>query len=185
MIHVSRSRRAEIVVFGQQMHLRPPAFLYAGKQIMLKGDGPDRIRVMRFAVREEKREATCSTQLEDVIQRIVEMGGTYADVVQFLQEARTKEYIDARVAVDALPFWGRQYRRDASEDVDEDATEETSGVVDRRVASPLPGLFEGSPSASDGEQESDEELPFDVSPSDDDDADPSWWGRMGSWFTGG
>jgi len=181
MIHLSRSRRAEVVIFGQQMQLRPPAFLYAGQQIMLKGDGPNRIRVMRFAAREEDRELTCSPQLEDVIQRIVELGGTYADVVQFLQEAKAKDYVDARVVVDALPAWGREYRRDASED----ATEEASDAADRRVASPLPGLFEGSPSASDREQDADDELPFDVAPSDEEESDAGWWDRLGSWFHGG
>jgi hypothetical protein len=180
MIHLSRSRRPEVVIFGQQLQLRPPAFLYAGPQIMLKGDGQNRIRVMRFAAREENREVTCSPHLKEIIRKIVELGGSYADVTNFLQEAKEKDYLDARVVVDALPARGREYRRDAGEE----AAEEPSGETDRRVSSPLPGLFQSSPSASYREQDSEEELPFDVTPSDEEDANSAWWDQLGGWFAG-
>jgi hypothetical protein len=135
MIHLSRSRRAEIVLFGQPMELDSPAFLYAGKQIMLKADGPERIRVMRFAAREEDREVSCGPSVDEVIHKIVEVGGTYSDVVQFLQEAKSKDYVDARLVVDALPSWGREYRRSSREDGGLDDQPERSVATPCRTCS--------------------------------------------------
>ena len=37
MIHISKALRPEIVVFGQDQRMVPPAFLFAGKEIMIKG----------------------------------------------------------------------------------------------------------------------------------------------------
>lgn len=179
MIHLSKSRRAEIVLFGRPLELDSPAFLYAGKQIMLKADGPERIRVMRFAAREEDREVSCRPLVDEAIRKIVEIGGNYADVVQFLQEAQQKNYVDARLVVDALPAWGREYRRSASEEVPLDAE------LDRPVANPLPDLFEDSPSASRRTQDSEDEVPFDIEPSAEADSEERWWSRWGNWFTGG
>jgi flagellar basal body P-ring protein FlgI len=180
MIHLSRSRRSEIVLFGQQQPLDSPAFLYAGKQIMLKADGPERIRVIRFAAQEENREVSCPPLVHEAIRKIVELGGSYADVVQFLQEARAKNYVDARLVVDALPVWGREFRRSADAEVD---TKE-GGESERQVANPLPDLFEYDPSASKRTQDSEDELPFDIKPSEGDGSETRWWGRMGTWFTG-
>jgi flagellar basal body P-ring protein FlgI len=179
MIHLSRSRRAEIVLFGQPMELDSPAFLYAGKQIMLKADGPERIRVMRFAAREEDREVSCGPSVDEVIHKIVEVGGTYSDVVQFLQEAKSKDYVDARLVVDALPSWGREYRRSSRED---------GGLDDqpqRSVAHPMPDLFDYNPSESPRSRGSEDEVLFDIEPSNTGDSERRWWNRMGDWFTGG
>jgi flagellar basal body P-ring protein FlgI len=178
MIHLSRSRHAEIVLFGPPLELDSPDFIYAGKQIMLKADGADRIRVMRFAAREEDREVSCPPLVDEAIRRIVELDGTYSDVAQFLQEARNKNYVDARLVVDALPSWGREFRRSSSKD------EAAQDKPDRPVASPIPGLFEFNPSASKRSLDSEDEPLFDVEPADEE-PDERWWGRLGDWFTGG
>jgi hypothetical protein len=179
MIHLSRLRRAEIVVFGQQVQLRAPAFLYAGEQIMLKGDGSGRIKVMRFAAREEDREIVCSPQLDDVIRAIVELGGGYADVMQFLHEAKNKNDLDARIVVDALPSGGRTFRRGKGEE----ASEQDADTTQPRLASPLPDLFDNSPSASGRGLGAEDELPLDVAAPEE--QSPGWWSRLGSWFAGG
>jgi NADH:ubiquinone oxidoreductase subunit K len=36
MIHCSRARRPEIVVFGHGLQMKPPAFLFAGDEILVK-----------------------------------------------------------------------------------------------------------------------------------------------------
>jgi hypothetical protein len=117
--------------------------------------------------------------VDEAIRKIVEIGGGYADVVQFLQEAQQKNYVDARLVVDALPAWGREYRRSESEEVTLDAE------LDRPVANPLPDLFEDSPSASRRTQDSEDEVPFDIEPSAEADSEERWWSRWGNWFTGG
>lgn len=180
MFHISRSRRPEVVLFGAQHRLDSPAFLYAGKQIMLRADGPDRIRVIRFVAGEENREVTCPPVVDEAIRKIVELGGSYADVVQFLQEAKAKNYINARLVVDALPVWGREHLRSASEETEAKA----SGEPERQVANPLPDLFEFDPAVSKRTQDSEDELPFDIPSSKDDKPQEHWWSRLDSWLKG-
>ncbi len=177
MIHLSRSRRAEIVLFGPPMELDSPDFIYAGKQIMLKADGADRLRVMRFAAREEDREVSCPPLVDEAIRKIVELDGTYSDVAQFLQEARNKNYVDARLVVDALPSWGREFRRPATKDG------QAQDKPERQVSSPIPDLFEFKPFASERSSDADDEPLFDIESSDDD-SDRRWWSRVGDWFSG-
>ena len=141
MIHLSRSRVPEIVVFGQDLELRPPAFLYAGTKIMLKDAGDGRIKVSRFAAGEEDRQQVCSTKLDDVVRTIVEVGGSYDDVAQCLLDAKRKEYLEPRVVVDALPRVNRVHRREDNGETAETAAEEDT----RKVASPMPDLFRDRP----------------------------------------
>lgn len=179
LIHLSRSRRAEIVVFGGTGELQSPSFLYAGKEIMLKSDGPDRIKVLRFVPGQDDRQAVCSLRLPEVIKTVVEMGGGYADVMQLLQEAKDKGCLEHRIVVDALPMGGRIYRRGTGQEAPQDELEAT----DRPVASPLPGLFDNSPATSGREQDAEEKGVFDISPEEE--PSPGWWRRMGGWFAGG
>ena len=51
MIHVTNSRRPEIVLFGQGQELRNPLAVEAGNQIMVTGNsGSDTISVAKFSV---------------------------------------------------------------------------------------------------------------------------------------
>lgn len=159
LIHFSRTRYNEIVLFGDDQRMRPPAGLNAGKSIIVKGEGPDRIRVTRFAPKEEDKRQTCSTKLPDVIRAIAKVGGGYADVLEALQEAKQRQYLDGRVVVDALPRSGRAYRREQGEN--EDSAAEASA---RKVRSPLPELFNYRPAGKGADADSDTRTSDDVEP---------------------
>jgi hypothetical protein len=118
--------------------------------------------------------------VDEAIRKIVELGGSYADVVQFLQEAKAKNYINARLVVDALPVWGREHLRSAGEETEDKA----GGEPERQVANPLPDLFEFDPAASKRTQDSEDELPFDIPASKDDKSEEHWWSRFDSWLKG-
>ena len=49
------------------------------------------------------------SQVEDILHAIVECGGGYPDVIQFLQQATAQRKIESRLAFDAIPteFDGR------------------------------------------------------------------------------
>ena len=49
-------------------------------------------------------------KVDDVIRAIVELGGTYPDVVQALQQAKSSHALASRFEVDALPDGDRAYR---------------------------------------------------------------------------
>ncbi len=111
MIHVTRSFRPEVVVFGRDQQLRTPFTLEAGNQIMVVADSPDHVAVSRFAVGKQDQRRIVSAKVDDIIRAIVELGGTYPDVVQALQDAHAQGALPGRLAVDALPQAGRKYER--------------------------------------------------------------------------
>ncbi len=115
MIHVTRSRRPEIVLFGKDQRLQTPFVVEAGNQIMVVGTKSGEVAVSKFAVGEMYQKHIVSNDVETVIRRIVELGGTYPDVVQALQAAKEKGALASRFEVDALPKAGRSFDRLAEE----------------------------------------------------------------------
>ncbi len=140
MVHVTRSFRAEVVLFGPEQRLQTPLLLDAGKEIQIVSHGGDEITVSRIAVGDEQKR-TVSTKLDDVIRAVVALGGDYPDVVQALQQAKSRHNLESRFEIDALPAGGRSYDRN-DDDEEQDGRQFT-------VANPLPGLF-ARPGKSDG-----------------------------------
>jgi hypothetical protein len=117
MIHVTHSRYPEIVLFGADQRFRPTLAVNAGSQILVTGAGTDQISVSKFAVGEPDQKRIVTTRVDEVIRAIADLGGTYPDVVQALEEAKKADVIDSRFEVDALPEAGRVY-----DPVDHDAS---------------------------------------------------------------
>jgi flagellar basal body P-ring protein FlgI len=141
MIHVTRSYRPEVVLFGRSHPLAAPLVVEAGKQIMVTANGPEHATVSKFAVNQPDQKRVVALQADEVIRAIVELGGTYPDVVQALQQAKAKGALVSRFEVDALPRAGRRYYRDDSgeeQNADPNATEQPSGII---VSNPAPELF--------------------------------------------
>jgi hypothetical protein len=175
MIHFSRSRVPEIVVFGQDVRLERPDFLYAGKSIMLKSAGTDRVEVVCFEAGEDDRREECSNRLDDVVRTIAEMGGGYAEVIQCLREAKRKEYLEPRIVVDALPTAGRIHRRQEDEgDQQEMAAPQTS--------TPMPDIFDNRLSGgSRDESNGDGSELIDIDPQEEGE-DAGFLDKLGDWF---
>jgi flagellar basal body P-ring protein FlgI len=144
MIHVTRSHVPEIVLFGKDQELHLPLVLDAGKRIMVNGLSGGNITVSRFSPGEEPEQRVVSTRVDDVIRAIVELGGTYPDVVQALQQAKIDGALASRFEVDALPQPGRPFDRHADRAA---APASTGSGLDGdqlrplEVATPLPDLF--------------------------------------------
>jgi len=107
MIHVTSSHRPEIVLFGTNHELQLPLVLDAGPKILVNGLSGGQIKVSQFSGTTQQR--TVSTDVESVIRAIVELGGTYPDVVQMLQEAKKSGALKSRFRVNALPEGGREF----------------------------------------------------------------------------
>jgi flagellar basal body P-ring protein FlgI len=136
MIHVTHSRLSELVLFGKDQQFQLPITVNAGNQIIVKSDDNGEITVSRFAVKEADQKRTVSPKIDEVVRAIVELGGTYPDVVQALQEAKATGALVTRFEVDALPQGGRVYERP-----DLPGSDGKSGLA-KKLASPLPWLFE-------------------------------------------
>ncbi len=137
MVHVTRTGRPEIVLFDPDQTLNGPAVMDAGSSIMVKTDGDGSATVSKFAPNQPDQKRTISPKLDEVIRTIVELGGTYPDVVQMLQEAKKSGALASRFEVDALPTRNRPYDRRSDDDSDERSKHQLE------VANPVPGLFGG------------------------------------------
>jgi len=136
MIHVTRSYRPEIVLFSHEQRLETPFVLEAGKSILVKGQSADKVTVSRFVVNQPDQKRTVTNKVDDVIRAIVELGGSYPDVVQALQQAKACHALASRFEVDALPDGERAYRQRDELPIDGEAA-----PPQVEVASPLPDAF--------------------------------------------
>lgn len=139
MIHVTRSFRPEVVLFGYEQVLEAPFVLEAGKSILVKSNEGGKMTVSKFVIGQPDQKRVVTTKVDDLIRAIVELGGTYPDVVQALQQAKTRHALPGRFEVDALPETDRAYRhKDQSLS---EAETEAAGDEHIVVASPMPDLF--------------------------------------------
>lgn len=144
MIHVTQSYRPEIVLFGKNQHFALPMVLDAGKNILVNGQSGDKVIVSRFKAGSEPEQRTVSTSVDEVVRAIVDMGGTYPDVVQALQQAKHDGALASRFLVDALPQTGRRYDREAAQYKSQQQEQESAVEFDESqldVSTPLPDLF--------------------------------------------
>ncbi len=151
LVHVTRSYRPEIVVFGNDQRLTTPFSIEAGKHIIITGKD-DQVTIARFMPNQPDQKRVISTRLDEMVRTLAELEATYPDIVQALQQAKSKGVLPGRFAIDAVPRGGRLYDRgslsthkavsaESAPETDEEPSDQgaDSGVA---VANPLPGLFD-------------------------------------------
>jgi flagellar basal body P-ring protein FlgI len=140
LVHLTRHRVPEIVLFGADHELQTPVALTAGQHIVVSApQGSEVVTVSRFEPNQPDRQKATSRRLSDIIRTIGELGASYPDAAQLVTQAEKQGNITSRVEIDALPQAGRIYYRPA-EDIPEQTTTERTRV---RVGMPslLPNLF--------------------------------------------
>ncbi|HEY3395853.1 MAG TPA: flagellar basal body P-ring protein FlgI [Lacipirellulaceae bacterium] len=142
MVHVTRSHLPEVVLFGKEQQFQLPLVLDAGN-ILVNGMSGERITVSRFIAGSEAEQRVVSTRVDEVIRAIVELGGTYPDVVQALQQAKADGALASRFEVDALPQPGRPYDRDSERSAPQEGEELPADNAEPQleVATPQPDLY--------------------------------------------
>jgi hypothetical protein len=104
MVHISTSRRAEIVLFGQPATLIAPFRIKAGEFTVTAAEGDNRCTVSRFQVDAGRMDQKlCSMRIEDVLRILANLGGQYPDAVEFLRQVERNRCLTCAVQVDALP----------------------------------------------------------------------------------
>jgi hypothetical protein len=103
LVHVSTSRRAEVVLFGTKAFLRPPFWFMAGEFAVTAAAGDARCTISRFPLRGEPARRQCSLDLEEVLREMAGMGSQYPEAVALLQQANKCDCLSCRVRFDALP----------------------------------------------------------------------------------
>ncbi len=175
MIHISKAQRAEIVLFGPDQRIVPPAFLFAGKDIMVKGLADGRLKLTRFDQPDDDSSVRyCESTVSDLIRGAFEMGASYSDVIEMLQEARKGGYLSGRLVVNALARPNREYHGEGG-----DQGVEESGV---RAANPVPELFSDRLEREDPKRRY---LPEEIESEEQEEkeeSEESFMGRMTGWF---
>jgi hypothetical protein len=138
MVHVTHNRLPEIVLFGKDQNFLAPISVNAGNQIMVNSANPKEITVSKFVVKEADQKRIVSTKIDDVIRTVVELGGTYPDVVQMLQEAKASGALPSRFEIDAIPEAGRMYERGLTEGGDAEQSKASAKAIRGNTA---PELF--------------------------------------------
>ena len=134
MVHLSMSRRPEIVVFGGDIRIQPKEFLYASKQIMIRPTADGQLRVSRFQPGKQDLFATCDTRVASLVKTIAAVGGGYGDIVQCMNNAKSAGAINAEVFIGARPrpAWSYDRERTADNSTDEfpNSNPEATGLDD-------------------------------------------------------
>ena len=102
LVHLTRSHRPEIVLFGVEHPLADGLRAEAGSSIVVVVD--DAIATVScFAVGKPDQQLEVMARVDTVTRAIIDIGGSYPDVVQFLQQATSSHCLQSRLAFDAVP----------------------------------------------------------------------------------
>jgi hypothetical protein len=112
MVHLTRFRVPQIVVFGSDQKLRTPISLSAGRHIMINApSGSDVVTVSRFEANAADQELKTTRNVVDIIRAVGKLKAAYPDVAQMLVQADRQSNLSGRLAIDSMPQAGRIYHR--------------------------------------------------------------------------
>ncbi len=104
-IHISSTKRPEIVIFGGAAKLAVPFGLRAGDFCVTATENDvDHCLVSYVALHAgtpERRE--CPLTVDDVLRTLAEMGASYPEALEILQQADLSKCLSSRLRADALP----------------------------------------------------------------------------------
>ena len=105
LVHLSMSRREEIVIFGNGVRLQTPVAISAGTEFTITAAGPDATEctVSRVPLREERKQLQAAMEIDDILWKMAELGAQYPDVVDFLRKAENRGCLSCPLRIDAIP----------------------------------------------------------------------------------
>lgn len=183
MVHFTRNMRPEIVLFGKGQKLLPPVRIEAGPRILVNSMDGDRLSVSAFEVGMPDQKRIISSDVDEMIRAIAELGGTYPDVVQALQQAKATKSLEGRLEIEAVPQAGREFERSVELADDEQLSPEeeaqAAATVGVEVGTPVPDLFKTDKKTPKSSRE-DAAVP-EENPAEDEPKPGLWrrlWGKM-------
>ena len=103
-VHVATGKRPEVILFGKQPAVVGPVAILAGADFTLTAnDGEEFCTLSRFTVHNGKQSRKCANELGEVLKALGELGGDYADALDFLRQADAARALNCSVKFDALP----------------------------------------------------------------------------------
>lgn len=102
LVHITRSNRPELVLFGVEHPVADGLRAEAGPSLVVVVEGSQAV-INCFVAGQPDQKLEVPARVDDVVRAIIQLGGTYPDAVQFLQQASSSRCLDSRLAFDALP----------------------------------------------------------------------------------
>jgi hypothetical protein len=102
LVHASTSRRAEIVLFGEEPTLRADFSILAGNFVLASAPGDTRCTISHYVGSGNDRRQ-CSLKIDDVIRTMGRMNAQYGEVLQFLAQSYRIRSLPCDLRFDALP----------------------------------------------------------------------------------
>ena len=134
MIHFSRAKRPEIVLFGLNQTVADD-FLHVETGLTVRGNGNGTVSVNSYSAQYGEEKLVCSNKISDVIRTLAKLDFGYGSLMKMFRSANQSDTLNTRLVVNAVPKLGRTYSPDES--IGQLAPEKS----DRYVAEPLPELF--------------------------------------------
>ncbi len=106
MVHVARTRRCEVVVFGRGQRLLTPVVLGGGQILLNAADGDETIEISKIVpskFNDSDLKVSSPLELGDVIRRVANLGANYPEIVSILQAAEKQKNLPGPLVVDAVP----------------------------------------------------------------------------------
>ena len=112
LVHLARTRRCEIVLFGKGQRLQTPVVLNAGGILVNASDGDDHVQVSRVSSLGgggPDQKLTTGLELAEVIRQVANLGATYPEILSLVQAADRQRNLPSApgsplsLVVDALP----------------------------------------------------------------------------------
>ncbi len=113
MVHVSRTLRAEVVVFGKGQKLLTPVVLGAGGAVLLNAaEGDESVQISRITSETldgPARRVSVPLDIVEVVLQAARLNATYPEVVAILASASRQKNLPGPLVVDAIPLPDKSY----------------------------------------------------------------------------
>lgn len=108
MLHFSKTKRAEIVVFGDEQTVSED-FLYVGSGLTVRAINKDTLQISRYRRDGSDSREKCSNRVGDLIAALADEGVEYGQMLKMFREAKQSEALNSRLVVHAMPRSDREY----------------------------------------------------------------------------
>lgn len=140
VVHISRRRKPEIVLFGPDQRLEAPLVLRAGHSVLVTcAENSDRVKLTKIVPGRPQQELYSSLRVAEIIAAAAELDVDYPAIEEMLMQAHKQHNMVGVLAYDQLPRAGRVYERP---ELAEGPGSETIGN-----AAMIPNLFDIDPNS--------------------------------------
>jgi hypothetical protein len=112
LVHVTRSRRCEVVIFGRRQKLLTPVVLGGSSAYLINAAADDeKVEVSRVGAGADDRRLSVVPEVAEVVRAMANLGATYPEVLEVLSGADRQKNLAGPLVIDAMPVADEIYER--------------------------------------------------------------------------